>query len=62
MIKKISKIMWAIVLGLFIFSVIVGGVTNNDTLAYMTGQLAALAIVIQIILLIIGFFTRSKEI
>lgn len=61
MIKKISKIMWAIVLGLFIFSVVVGGVTNNDTLAYMTGKLVGFTVIVQIILLIIGFFTKNKE-
>lgn len=61
MIKKISKIMWALVLGLILFSFIVGGVTNNMTLPYMVGYIIPWVIIIQIVLFAVGYLIKDKS-
>lgn len=61
MIKKISKIMWALVSGLILFSFIVGGVTNNMTLPYMVGYIIPWVIILQIILFAVGYLIKDKS-
>jgi len=55
MIKKISKIMWGTILGLFLFSIVLSIAGGNGTLiASYVGQLAVFALLIQLILSSIG--------
>jgi hypothetical protein len=61
MIKKISKIMWGLVIGLILFSFIVGGVTNNMTLPYMVGYIIPWVFIIQIVLFAIGYLIKNKN-
>ena len=60
MIKKISKIMWIVVLTLIVFSSIIGAVVNNMTLPYMVGYLLPYIVIVQIILLVIAYFIKKK--
>jgi len=54
MLKQISKIMWGIIIGLFVFSFVIdasGG--SGELLAYYTGYIAGYAFIVQIILWLI---------
>jgi len=61
MIKKISKVMWILVIGLVLFSFIVGGVTNNMTMPYMAGYIIPWVLILQILLFAIGYFIKDKS-
>lgn len=60
MIKKISKVMWALVLGFVLFAFIVSMSTGNDLTALWSGSLVAYAFFAQIVLWIIGYFSKDK--
>jgi len=61
MIKKISKIMWGLVIGFFLFAFIVGLVTHNTTLAYVAGYIVPLVFMTQIVLFAIGYLIKDKN-
>jgi len=61
MIKKISKIMWLLVIVFTIFSFILVLVNHNDILAVQIApRIIAYALFLQIILSIINFFNKNK--
>ena len=53
--------MWIGILALFVLGMIVAVINGNDTIAYLTGRLVGFAIVVQLVLWIIGFFTKKKK-
>lgn len=61
MIKKISKIMWIVIITFVIFAVIVAVLTNNALLLYLSGQLFAIGVFVQLVLIIIGLFTKKSK-
>ena len=60
MLKKISKIMWIGILALFVLGMIVAAINGNSSIAELTGKLIAYALVIQLGLWGIGYFTKDK--
>ena len=61
MIKKISKIMWIVIITFVIFAVIVVVLTNNALLLYLSGQLFGIGVFVQLVLIIIGLFTKKSK-
>ena len=52
--------MWIGILALFVLGMIVAAINGNSSIAELTGRLMAYALVVQLILWLIGYFTKDK--